>query len=99
VVPPTLAQFALVCKVLILALLPCCTGSSFLLLHAAKSNTAPASNHFDVVIIPLLNPGLRCVKSPLLIYPSSFKPQRCYLHSLTPVTYSSKRLGMSELVA
>jgi hypothetical protein len=67
VVPPTLAQFALVCKVLILALLPCCTGSSFLLLHAAKSNTAPASNHFDVVIIPLLNPGLRCVKSPLLI--------------------------------
>ncbi|CAI0985133.1 Uncharacterised protein [Serratia quinivorans] len=33
------------------------------------------------------------------IYPSSFKPQRCYLHSLTPVTYSSKRLGMSELGA
>jgi hypothetical protein len=67
VVPPTLAQFALVCKVLILALLPCCTGSSFLLLHAAKSSTALASNHFDVVIIPLLNPELRCVKSPLPI--------------------------------
>jgi len=32
-------------------------------------------------------------------YPSSFKPQRCYLHSLTPVTYLSKRLGMSELAA
>ncbi|RJF58581.1 hypothetical protein D4100_07495 [Serratia inhibens] len=26
-------------------------------------------------------------------YPSSFKPQRCYLHSPTPVTYLSKRLG------
>ena len=33
------------------------------------------------------------------IDPSSFKLQRCYLHSLTPVTYSSKRLGMSELGA
>ncbi|CAI0895460.1 Uncharacterised protein [Serratia quinivorans] len=33
------------------------------------------------------------------LYPSSFKSQRCYLHSLTPVTYSSKRLGMSELGA
>ncbi|HBL7134799.1 TPA: hypothetical protein LSW83_005011, partial [Serratia marcescens] len=38
-----------------------------LLLQAAKSSTALASSHFDVVIIPLLNPELRCVKSPLLI--------------------------------
>ncbi|CAI1108634.1 Uncharacterised protein [Serratia quinivorans] len=34
----------------------------------------------------------------LALYPSSFKLQRCYLHLLTPVTYSSKRLGMSKLV-
>ncbi|CAI0726265.1 Uncharacterised protein [Serratia proteamaculans] len=32
-------------------------------------------------------------------YPSPFKLQRCYLHLLTPVTYSSKRLGMSKLGA
>ncbi len=31
--------------------------------------------------------------------PSSFKPQRCYLHLLTPVTYLSKLLGMNELGA
>ncbi|CAI0981396.1 Uncharacterised protein [Serratia quinivorans] len=36
---------------------------------------------------------------PAGIYPSSFKLQRCYLHLLPPVTYSSKRLGMSKLVA
>ncbi|CAI2005619.1 Uncharacterised protein [Serratia proteamaculans] len=34
-----------------------------------------------------------------VLYPSPFKLQRCYLHSLTPVTYLSKRLGMSELAA
>ncbi|CAI1733232.1 Uncharacterised protein [Serratia quinivorans] len=33
------------------------------------------------------------------VYLSSFKLQRCYLHSLTSVTYLSKRLGMSELAA
>jgi len=32
-------------------------------------------------------------------YPSSFKPQRCYLHDHTPVTYLSKLLGMSSLGA
>ena len=47
VTPPTAAQPALVCNVLILALLPCCTGSSLLLLRAAKSSTALASSHFD----------------------------------------------------
>ncbi len=34
-----------------------------------------------------------------LLCPSYFKLQRCYLHSLTPVTYLSKRQGMSELGA
>jgi hypothetical protein len=79
VTPPTMAQFALVCKLLILALFPCWTGSSFLLLQAAKSSTAPASTHLDVVIIPLLNPELRCVKSPLLITRITIADAFCYL--------------------
>ncbi|CAI0764012.1 Uncharacterised protein [Serratia quinivorans] len=45
------------------------------------------------------NKMLMSTKKVKRLYPSSFKPQRCYLHSLTPVTYSSKRLGMSELGA
>ncbi|HAU5645793.1 TPA: hypothetical protein JD344_09430 [Serratia marcescens] len=33
----------------------------------------------------------------LSIYPSSFKPQRCWLPALTPVTYLSKLLGLLRL--
>ncbi|RJT27317.1 hypothetical protein D6029_02915 [Buttiauxella izardii] len=36
---------------------------------------------------------------PERIYPSYFKLQGCWLHSLTPVTYLSKLLGISSLAA